>query len=228
MKPNLSTQRMLPLSLLVRGIKGLVLFLIFSMAVLISISSLQHFFPYTNPSTFLKPKQAFFFIYLPALYTHIFTSGLILGIGLLGFSQWIRTQHLKWHQRLGKVYVGLILALSAPSALIMAIYAQGGLSIKSCFILLSILWWWFTWQAWTTILKKNILAHQSFMLRSYALTLSAVTLRWYSFLLGYFFNWYNLESYLWIAWLSWVPNLIVAELWIRVCYKYSPSSKYSS
>jgi len=223
MKLNSPTQPMGYLLLLANGLlkigKGAVLLFILSMAVLISMSSVQHFFPYSQPSTFLQPKQAHYGIYLPALYGHIFTSGLILLLGFLGFSQWIQTQHLLWHRRLGKLYVVLILFISAPSALIMAIYANGGWFIKLCFLLLSLLWWLFTWQAWNSIRKKDISRHQAFMLRSYALTLSAVTLRWYSFFVGYFFSWYNLDSYVWIAWLSWVPNLVLVEVWIRIKYK---------
>jgi hypothetical protein len=101
----------------------------------------------------------------------------------------------------------------------MAMYADGGWPVKTCFILLSILWWIFTWRAWSSIRKKDISSHQAFMLRSYALTLSAVTLRWYSFFFGYFFSWYSLDSYLWVAWLSWVPNLILIEIWIRIKQK---------
>lgn len=224
MKPHTSKRPTRLLTLLANGFgllaKGLALLFILSMAVIISVSSLQHLFPYSNPSSFLKPKQAVYFIYLPALYGHISTSGLILLIGFLGFNPWIRVQYIQWHRRLGKLYVGLILLVSAPSAFIMAIYASGGLPVKSCFILLSILWWFFTWQAWNSILKKDISSHQAFMLRSYALTFSAVTLRWYSFFLGYFFNWYSVDSYLWVAWMSWVFNWILVEIWIQIKQKY--------
>lgn len=223
MKSNSQKESMSHLSLLVNSLrrigKGLVFLFLLSMAVIISISSLQHFFPYTAPSSFLQPKQANYFIYLPALYGHILTSGLILFLGCLGFSQWLRAKHMQWHRRLGKIYVGLILLVSAPSGFVMAIYASGGWAVKSCFILLSILWWWFTWQAWNSIRKKDIINHQAFMLRSYALTFSAVTLRWYSFILGYFFSWYNSDSYLWVAWLSWIPNLVFIEIWIRIKQK---------
>lgn len=219
MKPNSSTRPTGRFPLLANGLskigKGVLLLFILSMAVIISISSIQHFFPYTKPSTFLQSKQAQYSIYLPALYGHILTSGLILFLGFLGFSQWIQAQYVHWHRRFGKVYVGLVLLISAPSALVMAIYAHGGWSIKSCFVFLSILWWFFTWQAWNSIRQKDIPSHRAFMLRSYALTLSAITLRWYSFFLGYFFSWYNLDSYVWVAWLSWVPNLVIVEIWIR-------------
>lgn len=49
------------------------------------------------------------------------------------------------------------------------------------------------------------------MIRNYSLTFAAVTLRlWLPALsvAGYSFN----DSYMAVAWLSWVPNLIVAEI----------------
>jgi hypothetical protein len=53
------------------------------------------------------------------------------------------------------------------------------------------------------------------MLRSYALTLSAVTLRLYAYL----FDVFNLpfgptETYIIVSYLSWIPNLIFAEICI--------------
>jgi len=57
----------------------------------------------------------------------------------------------------------------------------------------------------------NINKHQRFMLYSYAVCFSAVTLRiWLPLLtmsLGGF-----IEAYRIVAWLSWVPNLIVAHI----------------
>ncbi len=57
------------------------------------------------------------------------------------------------------------------------------------------------------------------MIRSYALTLSAVTLRFYAYLFDYF----NLdisprETYTIIAYMSWIPNLVFAEFLIRKGY----------
>ena len=58
------------------------------------------------------------------------------------------------------------------------------------------------------------MAHRAWVLRSYALTLAAVTLRlWLPGLhvgLGLPFA----EVYQTVAWLAWVPNLIVIELWL--------------
>jgi hypothetical protein len=53
------------------------------------------------------------------------------------------------------------------------------------------------------------------MIRSFALTLAAVTLRLYlplSRIAGIPFY----DAYVPIAWLCWVPNLLVAETWLRL------------
>lgn len=185
------------------------------MAVLISWSSLRHTMPYTMPSVFLKGKEAFFSFYLPALYGHIATSGIILLLGFVSLLQLVRNKWMAVHRLAGKIYVGLILFISAPCGLIMACCSTGGWGVKICFIALSILWWWFTKEAWKSIKAGNISTHQFFMWRSYALTLSAVTLRWYSFLVAYFLQWRGEEVYLWLAWASWVPNLLLVEWWIQ-------------
>jgi hypothetical protein len=52
------------------------------------------------------------------------------------------------------------------------------------------------------------------MIRNYALTLGAVTLRlWLPLFLSLDYTF--VESYATIAWLSWFPNLLVAELIIK-------------
>ena len=68
-----------------------------------------------------------------------------------------------------------------------------------------------TAMAWTSAVRRDFVAHERWMIRSFALTLAAVTLRLYlpiAPVLGYPF----MPAYVAISWLCWVPNLIVAEL----------------
>lgn len=54
------------------------------------------------------------------------------------------------------------------------------------------------------------------MIRNYSLTFAAVTLRIWLPLFVLLFGLQQFEvSYTVIAWLAWVPNLIIAELFIR-------------
>ncbi|MGV3539621.1 MAG: DUF2306 domain-containing protein [Rufibacter sp.] len=152
-----------------------------------------------------------------AFYTHITSSVVVMLAGLLQFVQPVLKYYPTIHRLLGRIYVLLILMVSAPSGLVMAVYASGGFWAKLSFGLISLLWWWFTWQAFQKAKKKNYRQHQYHMYRSYALTLSAISLRSYAWLLPFFAQWHGLhgrEMYVWVAWLSWIPNLLVAEFLI--------------
>ena len=96
----------------------------------------------------------------------------------------------------------------------MSFYANGNLTAKISFVLLSVLWILFTALAFMYALKRDFVLHRNFMMRSYALTLSAVTLRGYAFLLPYFSHLEAKQEYALLAWSSWTINLIIAEILI--------------
>lgn len=153
-------------------------------------------------------------MYLPAFYMHIVTGSLVLITGVFQLSKRIRDRYTRWHRAAGKLYIILILILAAPSGLVMSFYANGGLAAGMGFGLLAILWWSFTWRGFREAINMRWNVHREFMMRSYALTFAAVKLRLYSFIFALFG--YRGESiYIIIAWLSWVPLLIVMEIYIR-------------
>lgn len=163
-------------------------------------------------------------IYLPAFYTHIFLGGLALITGFSQFYPKLRKKRLGLHRTLGKIYV-LAVMLSGFAALGIAYFATGGFIPALGFGLLAILWLYTTVNAYTSIRQKALLAHQKWMIRSYALCFAAVTLRIYlpGFigLAGMDF----IDAYRIIAWLCWVPNILVAEFFI---IKNLPGSRASS
>ena len=66
------------------------------------------------------------------------------------------------------------------------------------------------------IYRKDWKKHADMMTRSYALTLSAVTLRFYAYMIDVLdLSVSPRAAYIWIAWLSWTLNLILAEYLIR-------------
>jgi hypothetical protein len=77
------------------------------------------------------------------------------------------------------------------------------------FISLDLIWLITTVLGFITILKKNIELHKKLMIYSYSVCFAAVTLRiWLPILeisTGSF-----LIAYRIVAWLSWIPNIIVA------------------
>ena len=57
------------------------------------------------------------------------------------------------------------------------------------------------------------------MIRSYAVTSAAILLRIYLALSSQFVEAKTPELYAWIAWASWVPNVIVVEIALRVKWR---------
>lgn len=198
------------------GITALILLAFFSFLMLRIIFI---YIPVKNDAGFLQLKQEYLHIteWRVAFFTHVFTSMLVLIAGFTQFSKKFLKQQPRLHRTVGYVYVINILMVTGPSGLLMSFYANGGISSKTAFVLLSVLWIGFTAMALYKAIKKDFTAHRIFMIRSFALTLSAVTLRCWKVLLVNFTDIQPMDRYRIIAWLGWVLNLIIAE-WI--IYKY--------
>jgi len=151
-----------------------------------------------------RPEYLYFF------YTHVYTSIFVL---LSGFLAILRRDFgiRKFHRNAGKIYIFLILMLAAPSGIYMGIFANGGLTSKISFVLLGGLWWFSTFRAYRLAREKKFEAHKQWMWRSFALTVSAITLRMWKVMLVYAFHPGPMEVYQIIAWLGWIPNILLIE-----------------
>ncbi len=153
------------------------------------IGIVLQYIPMGTDTAFLGIKQEYIDLpwYLPAFYVHVFTAILALPAGFTQFSNYIRLQYPVFHRANGKIYVFIILCFGAPSGFIIGLYANGGASSQIAFCLLALLWFFFTLKAFLNAKKKKFSDHQKFMYRSFALTLSAITLRaWKNIFLNYF------------------------------------------
>lgn len=177
--------------------------------------------PYTvirSDVDFLQTKQNIYHItyWRWSFYVHVFTSIFVLVAGLTQFNKFLQARYKKLHRFIGYLYVLLVVFITGPAAFMMGWHANGGLPARTSFTLLAFLWILFTACAWWFAFRKNFNKHRAFMIRSYALTLSAITLRIYTFAFAYFnINARPVEIYITTAWLSWVPNLIIAEMVIN-------------
>ncbi len=167
---------------------------------------------------FLETKQLIYHIkvWRASFYIHVFFSPIVILSGLFQFNKRILRNRKKIHRWLGKAYVFTVLFVSGPSGFIMGLYANGGRITQTSFTILSALWILFTFIGYKKIRKGKVDSHVKWMLRSYALTLSAVTLRFYAYL----FDVFNIdlsprETYAVLAYISWIPNLIVVEMYVR-------------
>jgi len=148
-----------------------------------------------------------------AFYTHIALAGLALLIGWIQFSASFRARNLSLHRLVGKIYVGSAL-LSSIAGIYIGFFATGGFVSGLGFILLGIIWFYTTLMAYLNIREKKIAAHQKMMIYSYAACFAGAALRLWLPLLIYLTGDFII-AYKIVAWLCWVPNLVLANTIIR-------------
>ncbi len=147
-------------------------------------------------------------------YTHIIWGGVALLVGWTQFSKKWRTERLELHRRIGKIYVMSAL-LSAIGGIFIGFNATGGLISEVGFISLGAIWFITTLLAFLDIRNGKVLRHQKGMIYSYAACFAAVTLRLWLPLLIMAHQGDFVPAYRIVAWLCWVPNLVVAWVLVR-------------
>ncbi len=169
--------------------------------------------------SFLKLKQEAIASgwYLPAYYSHVLIAALILLIGIFQIHEGWRQRWPELHRSLGKMYVFGILCFAAPGGFIMSFFINRGMWVLASFILQCTAWMVCTWLALHYIRNGETVKHRHWMWRSYSLTLAAITLRVYVFLSSWSLDLAQPTAYATIAWLSWVPNLLICEgyIWMK-------------
>ncbi len=178
------------------------------------------YFPYNTDVGFLQIKQDYIDIdhWRIAFFAHVYCSMWVLLAGFTQFSNYIQSYYPKWHRALGYIYVTNVLLITGPAGLIMGFYANGGITSKVSFVTLAIGWMTFTAIALIKAKKGDFVSHREFMMRSFALTLSALTLRAWKWSITNTVEMPPMDVYRAVAWLGWVPNLIIAEILIRRKY----------
>ena len=145
---------------------------------------------------------------------HVVGGGIVLLLG--GFQFWARPR-IKYpglHRWSGRVYLSFVL-MGGVGGLILAPVSDGGLVAHWGFGTLAVLYLFSGARAYQAIRSGNVRVHQEWMMRNFAMAFGAVTLRIY---LGLFaasgipFD----VAYPTVAWLSWVPNLILVEWWLTL------------
>lgn len=175
------------------------------------------YIPYNTDVGFLRIKQQYIDIdhWRIAFFIHIYASMWVLFAGFTQFSKKLLRNKPRLHRILGYIYVADVLLITGPAGLVMGFYANGGIFSRIAFVSLAILWIFFTATALIKAKQKNFKAHRIYMIRSYALTLSALTLRAWKYGITNTMTVPPMDVYRVVAWLGWVGNLIVAEWIIR-------------
>lgn len=142
--------------------------------------------------------------------THIFASALALLLGPFQFSRRLRSARPALHRWTGRIYLGVAVVVGGTAGLYMSYHAFGGLLAKLGFAGLALGWLYTGAKAFSTARARDFVAHRRWMIRNFSLSVAAVTLRLYLPPV-FIFQLPFAQSYAVIAWLCWLPNLVVAE-----------------
>jgi uncharacterized membrane protein len=148
-----------------------------------------------------------------AFYTHIVFGGSALLLSPVQLSSRVRARVPRLHRVTGRVVL-VAIALAGTAGFLLSWVNVAGAVGTAGFGTLAVLWVSFAALGLRAILRGDVATHRRWMLRTFALTYAAVTLRLWLFalipVLGDFGSAYAL-----VPFLCWVPNLLVVEWLLR-------------
>jgi hypothetical protein len=150
-----------------------------------------------------------------AIWGHALFASVALATGPFQFHRGLLLRRRAFHRTLGKVYVICAISGSGVIGFYLSFYSHGGWITHLGFGTLALLTALTTTIAYLKIRNREVMVHRQWMIRSFALIFAAVTLRLWMPLLIVANGGKFTPAYLLVSWLSWVPNLLLAEWWIR-------------
>ena len=155
-----------------------------------------------------------FFATLIAGWGHTGGGALAALLGPFQFLTSLRTAYPRVHVWTGRIYL-LAVVTSGLCGLFFAQSSIAGVTGLTGFSGLAIFWLASATFAYVHIRRRNVAAHRRWMIRNYALTFAAVTLRIELPLLMILGGLKFASAFKVVAWSCWVPNWIVVEAWLR-------------
>ena len=181
-----------------------------SAAALLSLAVALFSYRYLARGPLLSPNVLANLFARPWLDLHVAGAATALLVGSFQFIPALRTRWPGGHRWNGRVYVVGCLA-GGLGGLILAFGSTAGPVATAGFGSLGVAWIVVTSLGWRAAMQRRFVDHRRWMIRSWALTLAAVTLRLYLLAPGMS----SLDAYRAVSFLAWVPNLILAELYLR-------------
>jgi len=150
--------------------------------------------------------QAFF-------YAHVIGGGIALLLSPVQLSARIRARAPRLHRLSGRIVLTAIMA-GGVAGLVLSPYNLAGPVGIAGFGLLAVLWPTFAARGFLAIRRGDVTVHRRWMLRTFALTYAAVTLRlWLGVLVPIVGDFRS--AYVLVPFLAWVPNLLLVEWLLR-------------
>jgi hypothetical protein len=149
---------------------------------------------------------------VPAFTLHTSFGGVAILLAPWQFFGRLRRRYPLMHRWTGRAYC-LCVLISGVAAYPVAFGTIAGPIATAGFSLMATVWLASTLIAWEAARRRRWVVHQHWMVRSFALCLSAVTLR-LMLLVPIPPQLDFMAAYRLISWASWILNLLVAELWL--------------
>jgi uncharacterized membrane protein len=172
-----------------------------------------------DPEVYFAEQREAYLQHEFALGVHVLSGVLALLIGPFQFVGRLRRRFVRVHRFLGATYVAAATALGV-SGLILAPTAYTGLVASAGFTVLDLAMLFTTWTAVRMILSGRYGEHRRWMIRSFSLIMAGVMLRvwvpiYYALAAAGIVDFSFETAYAAIAWLCWVPNLLIAVWFTR-------------
>ncbi|KIL39540.1 membrane protein [Gordoniibacillus kamchatkensis] len=145
---------------------------------LLLIVSLGVVIPFVAPYITLNPAKSRVpitstAIQFPLLIAHIVTACVALIAGFFQFIERIRIKTPGIHRYLGRIYVGSVM-ISGALALAVIFYIENFAKATS-FLALALTWLFTSWKGYRSAVRKRFGEHRKWMIRSFGITLVAVS-----------------------------------------------------
>lgn len=181
-----------------------------------------------DPSTVRVGLRAGVPWHYPILLIHVLTGGVALLLGPWQFVRRIRRVP-RVHRYIGRTYLFAGVFPASVTGMVVAWLSTAGPVAWAAFTLMDVVWFGTAFIGYRTIRARRYRDHERWMIRAFAVTFAAVTLRvwlatlilaqlpWLDSRYGGDFDALFLNAYLASAWLSLIGNLLVVEfyLWRR-------------
>ncbi|TXK84457.1 DUF2306 domain-containing protein [Paenibacillus sp. N3.4] len=146
-------------------------------------------------------------------YVHIILGMLALILGAFQLTARSR-KPTKLHRRIGNIYASSIFIniLAVP---FLSMYATGGISSGVAFLVLDLVWLTTTVLGVFHIVRRNVVKHREWMLRSYSITCVFITFRFVVALIAMLFHVSNSVAFPCGIFIATLINLLISEASIR-------------
>ena len=195
------------------GVRRIAYWIMWSICAFLCVALALVSYRYLLGPAFVPPVIANNVLKNPWLSVHVAGAATALLLGPLQFLSVLRARFGSLHRWIGRTYVVSCL-VGGVAGFVLALGASTGPISTIGFGSLATFWLVTTSLAWRRAMQRRFTEHRAWMMRSFALTFAAVTLRLYLPMASFFPVHFD-DAYRAISFLCWMPNLVLVEFYLR-------------